>query len=105
MTLLFSIFVWTHFFYMFNARCFETGDSLFRQGISQGFWTIAGIICLGQIFITEVAYEFFNCAPMLHTADWHFNPSGTLDFVIIVAASSLVIWVRELYLLLTPSRR
>lgn len=105
MTLLFSIFVWTHFFYMFNARCFETGDSLFRQGISQGFWTIAGIICLGQIFITEVAYEFFNCAPMLHTADWHFNPSGTLDFVIIVAASSLVVWVRELYLLLTPSRR
>ena len=37
---------------------------------------------------------------MLHTLDWSFNPSGALDFVIIVAASSLVLWVREGYELL-----
>lgn len=96
-TLLFSVFVWTHFWYMFNARSFETGESVFRLRMSNGFWIIVGIIVFGQLFITEVAYEFFNVEPMLHTLDWHFNPSGTFDLVIIVAASSLVLWVREVY--------
>ena len=96
-TLLFSIFVWTHFWYMFNARSFETGESVFKLKMSQGFWTIVGIIVIGQLFITEVAYEFFNVEPMLHTLGWSFNPSGALDLVIIVAASSLVLWVREIY--------
>lgn len=96
-TLLFSIFVWTHFWYMFNARSFETGESVFKLKMSQGFWTIVGIIVIGQLFITEIAYEFFNVEPMLHTLDWSFNLSGALDLVIIVAASSLVLWVREIY--------
>lgn len=100
MTLLFSIFVWTHFFYMFDTRCFETGASAFRLPYSSGFGNIVLIIVAGQIFITEIAYSFFNVAPMFHTPDWHFNPSGALDFAIIVAASSLVVWVRELYRLL-----
>lgn len=104
MTLLFSIFVWTHFFYMFNTRCFGTGESIFKVKMSQGFWSIVGIIVLGQLFITELAYEFFNVSPMFHTVDWHFNPSGALDFVIIVAASSLVLWVRELYDLIASKR-
>jgi HAD ATPase, P-type, family IC len=96
-TLLFSIFVWTHFWYMFNARSFETGESVFKLKMSQGFWTIVGIIVIGQLFITEIAYEFFNVEPMLHTLDWSFNPSGAFDLLIIVAASSLVLWVREIY--------
>jgi len=96
-TLLFSIFVWTHFWYMFNARSFETGESVFKLKMSQGYWTIVAIIVIGQLFITEIAYEFFNVEPMLHTLDWHFNPSGALDLLIIVAASSLVLWVREIY--------
>lgn len=96
-TLLFSIFVWTHFWYMFNARAFETGESIFRLKMSQGFWTIVGIIVAGQLFITEIAYEFFNVEPMLHTADWGFNKSGALDLVIIIAASSFVLWTREAY--------
>lgn len=97
-TLLFSIFVWTHFWYLFNARCFETGHSVFKVHMSGGFWSIVGIIVLGQLFITEVAYSFFNVTPMLHNG-WSFNPSGALDLLIIVAASSLVLWVRELTLL------
>lgn len=96
-TLLFSIFVWTHFWYMFNARSFETGKSIFKQKMSQGFWTIVSIIVIGQLFITEIAYEFFNVEPMLHTLDWSFNLSRTIDFLIIVAVSSLVIWIREIY--------
>lgn len=96
-TLLFSIFVWTHFWYMFDARCFGTGESIFRTRMSQGFWTIVAIIVLGQLFITEIAYEFFNVEPMIHTLDWKFNPSGTADLLIIITASSLVLWIRELY--------
>ena len=99
-TLLFSIFVWTHFLYMFNVRCFESGKSVFRLRMSSSFWGIVAIIVLGQIFITEVAYEFFNVEPMFHTLDWKFNPSGTLDFVIIVVASSFVLWIREIYFLI-----
>lgn len=96
-TMLFSIFVWTHFWYMFNARSFETGESVFKLKMSQGFWTIVAIIVIGQLFITEIAYEFFNVEPMLHTLDWSFNPSGAIDLLIIVAASSLVLWIREIY--------
>ena len=96
-TLLFSIFVWTHFWYMFNSRCFETGESAFKVKMSKGFWTIVGIIIVGQFFITEIAYEFFNVEPMLHTLDWKFNATGAMDLLIIVAASSLVLWVREVY--------
>jgi Ca2+-transporting ATPase len=96
-TLLFSIFVWTHFWYMFNARSFETGESVFKLPMSTGFKTIAAIIIIGQFFITEIAYEFFNVEPMLHTTDWHFNPTGAVDLLIIVVASSFVLWVREFY--------
>lgn len=96
-TLLFSIFVWTHFWYMFNARSFETGESVFKLKMSSGFWTIVAIIVIGQLFITEIAYEFFNVEPMLHTLDWRFNPSGAIDLLIIVGASSFVLWIREIY--------
>lgn len=96
-TLLFSIFVWTHFWYMFDARCFETGESVFKVKMSSGFWTIVSIIIIGQLFIIEIAYEFFNVEPMLHTIDWHFNPTGALDLLILVVVSSLVLWVREIY--------
>lgn len=100
-TLLFSIFVWTHFWYMFDARVFETGESIFKVNMSSGFWTIVGIIVIGQLFITEIAYEFFNVEPMLHTLDWHFNLTGAIDLLIIISVSSLVLWVREICRLFT----
>lgn len=100
-TLLFSIFVWTHFWYMFDARVFETGESVFKVKMSNGFWTIVGIIVIGQLFITEIAYEFFNVEPMLHTHDWHFNFTRAIDLLIIISVSSLVLWVREIYRLFT----
>lgn len=98
-TLLFSIFVWTHFWYMFNARSFETGKSYFSLKQSTGFKTIVGVIILGQIIIVELLYNFFNVEPMFHTADWQFNLNGCTDWLIIVGVSSLVLWVRELYCL------
>lgn len=93
-TLLFSIFVWTHFFYMFNARAFATGQSVFKLPMSTGFWTIVLVIVAGQLMITEVMYNFFNVEPMLHNAS---HPKGWLDLLIIVGLSSLVVFVREFW--------
>ena len=41
---------------------------------------------------------------MLHTASWHFNPSGALDLAIIIVASSLVLWVREFFMLFAGNK-
>lgn len=89
-TLLFSIFVWTHLWYMFNTRSFETGKSFFQLKMSKEFFAIVAIIFIGQIVIVEVLYDFFNCTPM-----------KLIDWVIIVVLSSLVLWARELWHLLT----
>ena len=89
-TLLFSIFVWTHLWYMFNTRSFETGKSFFQLKMSKEFFSIVAIIFIGQIVIVEILYDFFNCTPM-----------KLVDWIIIVVLSSLVLWIRELWHLLT----
>jgi Ca2+-transporting ATPase len=91
-TLLFSIFVWTHFWYMFNARSFETGKSIFQTKLSKGFLTIAAVIVIGQLLIVEVLYDFFNVVPM-KIEDW----------VIIIVGSSVVLWIREIWHLISGS--
>lgn len=103
-TLLFSIFVWTHFWYMFNARSFETNSSIFRLKQSSGFKVIVGVIVIGQIIIVELLYNFFNVKPMFHTVDWQLNLSGCYDWIIIVILSSLVLWVREGWHLFTKNK-
>ena len=92
-TLLFSIFVWTHLWYMFNTRSFETGKSFFQLKMSKEFFSIVAIIFIGQIVIVEGLYDFFNCTPM-----------KLIDWIIIVVLSSLVLWARELWHLLTQRR-
>ena len=89
-TLLFSIFVWTHLWYMFNTRSFETEKSFFQLKMSKEFFTIVAIIFIGQIVIVEGLYDFFNCTPM-----------KLIDWIIIVVLSSLVLWARELWHLVT----
>lgn len=99
-TLLFSIFVWTHFWYMFNARSFETGKSFFSVPKSSGFWTIAFVIFIGQFIITEGLPGFFNVESFhVHGAQ------GWKDCGIIIVLSSIVLWIRELANLLTPSKK
>lgn len=89
-TLLFSIFVWTHLWYMFNTRSFGTGKSFFQLKMSKEFFTIVAIIFIGQIVIVEGLYDFFNCTPM-----------KLMDWVIIIVLSSTVLWVRELWHFIT----
>lgn len=86
LTLLFTIFVMTHFFYLFNARAFETGRSALHFKGCKGLITIATIILIGQIAMVEIPglQQFFNVCGL-----------SLQDWVIIVVGSSLVLWVRE----------
>lgn len=94
-TLLFSIFVWTHFWYMFNTRSFGSNKSFFELKQGGGFKIIVAVIVIGQVVIVELLYNFFNVRPMFHTSDFQLNYTGMLDWVLIVGLSSLVLWVRE----------
>lgn len=87
LTLLFTIFVMTHFFYLFNARAYETGRSALNFKGCGGLLTIIVIILVGQIAMVEIPgiQEFFNVCS-LKLQDW----------IIIILGSSLVLWVREL---------
>lgn len=86
LTLLFTIFVMTHFFYLFNARAFETGRSALHFSGCKGLLTIVVIIFAGQVLMVEtpILQDFFNVVS-LSLKDW-----GT-----IIIGSSLVLWVRE----------
>lgn len=90
LSLFFTIFVMTHFFYLFCARAFETDRSALHFKGCKGLMIIATIILLGQIAMTEVPglQEFFNIAKGgLRLDDW----------LIILVGSSCVLWVREIW--------
>ena len=91
LTLLFTTFVMTHFFYLFNARAFETGKSALHFKGCQGLLIIVGVIFFGQVAMVEIPLlqDFFNVCG-LSLEDW----------IIIIVGSSLVLWVREAWNLL-----
>ena len=86
LTLLFTIFVMTHFFYLFNARAFETGRSALHFKGCKGLLTIVAIIMIGQVAMVEIPglQQFFNVCGL-----------SLQDWIIIIVGSSLVLWVRE----------
>ena len=86
-TLFFTVFVMTHFWYLFDARAYKTGRSAFHFKGCQGFIAIAAVIFLGQIAMVYVPgfNEMFNCVPL-----------SMADFGLIVGLSSLVMWIGEL---------
>ena len=90
LTLLFTIFVMTHFWYLFNARAFKTGGSGLDLKGCDSFLTIVFIILIGQIAIVQlpILNSFFNVVP-LTLSDWG----------IIIGLSALVVVVRELFAL------
>ena len=91
LTLLFTIFVMTHFWYMFNARAYKTGGSGLNLKGCDGFIIIAVIVLVGQILIVQVPYlnSFFNVEPL-----------KMIDWIIIIGLSALVMIVREIYALM-----
>ena len=95
LTLLFTTFVMTHFFYLFNARAFETGRSALHFKGCNGLLSIVAIILIGQVAMVELPglQQFFNVEGL-----------KLVDWVIIILGSSLVLWVRELWHLLTKKK-
>ena len=92
LTLLFTIFVMTHFFYLFNARAFVTGRSALHFKGCKGLLTIVAIIMIGQVAMVEIPglQQFFNVCGL-----------SLQDWIIIIVGSSLVLWVREGWHLIT----
>lgn len=92
LTLLFTTFVMTHFFYLFNARAFETGKSALHFKGCRGLLLIVAVIFIGQVAMVEIPLlqDFFNvCGLALE------------DWIVIILGSSLVLWVREIWNLLS----
>lgn len=85
LSLFFTIFVFLQFWNMFNARAFETGRSALHFKGCGGFALIALLIFFGQILIVSVGGELFNVEPL-----------KIVDWVIIIGATSLVLWIGEL---------
>ncbi|WP_305115987.1 calcium-translocating P-type ATPase, PMCA-type [Duncaniella muris] len=85
LSLFFTIFVFLQFWNMFNARAFETGRSAFHFKGCEGFSLIALLILFGQILIVSIGGEFFNVEPL-----------RLIDWLIIIAGTSLVLWIGEI---------
>jgi Ca2+-transporting ATPase len=86
----FTIFVMLQFWNMFNARAFATGRSALHLRGCKGFLSIAAIIFLGQVLIVTFGGAFFNVKPL---------PLQT--WLVIIAATSLVLWTGELVRLMS----
>lgn len=84
LTLFFTLFVFVQFWNLFNARAYGSHRSALHLGNCRGFITIGMLIVIGQVIIVELGGQFFNVCP-IHILDW----------LIIIAASSLVMWVGE----------
>lgn len=89
-SIFFTMFVMFQFWNMFNARAYKTGRSAFhnlRQ--CRGFLLVMMLILVGQVILVSFGGRMFNVTT-LPLCDW----------LIIIAASSLVLWVGEAYRLL-----
>lgn len=85
LSLFFNLFVFFQFWNMFNAKAFATARSTF-SGLSKAksFILIAGIILLGQVFITTYGGEMFRVVPL-----------ELIDWGLLLLLTSAVLWVGE----------
>ncbi len=87
LTVFFTVFVLFQFWNMFNAKAFATSRSALRQlRQSTSFLTVSVVILVGQILIVTVGGQMFNVVP-LSLADWGC----------IIASTSVIFWLGELY--------
>lgn len=82
----FTSFVFLNFWNMFNARAFATGRSALHFKGCNGFLFIAAVILFGQILIVSIGGPFFSVVPLSIT-----------DWVAIIASTSVVLWIGEIY--------
>jgi Ca2+-transporting ATPase len=85
--LFFSVFVLLQFWNLFNARCLGQNHSAFSRILeNKGFVIIASTIFLGQILIIQFGGTVFRTVPL-----------ALQDWIIILAGTSVVLWVGELW--------
>ncbi|MDE7355292.1 MAG: calcium-translocating P-type ATPase, PMCA-type [Rikenellaceae bacterium] len=95
LSLFFTIFVMLQFWNMFNAKAFSTGTSAFAHiAESKGFMFIALVVLAGQWLIVTFGGKMFGVVP-LSLSDW----------LITIAATSVVLWTGEAMRLLKPKHR
>ena len=92
LSIIFTVFVMLQFWNMFNARAFATGHSAFDLKGCRGFGVIAALIVIGQIIIVNVGGVFFNVGPL-----------KMIDWVLIIAMTSVVLWIGEIIRLIRRS--
>ena len=86
LTIFFTFFVMLKFWNLFNARVFGTNDSAFK-GLTKSYGMELIVIAIlgGQILIVQFGGAVFRTEPL----DWQ-------TWLVIIGASSLVLWVGEL---------
>jgi len=99
--LFFTIFVMLQFWNLFNAKAFMTSDSAFKGILwkdTKWFIIIALVILVGQILMTEIPglQEMFNVAE---------GGIKTIDWLIIIGSTSLVLWIGELVRMFSSSKK
>lgn len=87
LSLFFTIFVLLQFWNMFNAKAFNTQRSAFARMTAsmKGFGLVALLILAGQYLIVTFGGKMFTVVPLTWT-----------DWVLIVAGTSIVLWIGEL---------
>ena len=87
LTIFFTIFVMMQFWNLFNARVLDTNESTFK-GFTRSYtlWIVATIILLGQFIIVQWGGNVFRTTPL----DWQ-------TWVGIIASTSVILWIGELY--------
>ena len=87
LTIFFTVFVMFQFWNMFNAKAFATnGSALNRMLQCRSFLGVAAIILLGQIVIVTIGGPMFGVTPL-----------SVQDWIYIIAATSFILWLGELY--------
>ena len=86
LTIFFTFFVMLQFWNLFNARVFGTNDSAFK-GLTKSYGMELIVIAIlgGQIHLVQFGGAVFRTEPL----DWQ-------TWLVIIGASSLVLWVGEL---------
>lgn len=95
-SIFFTFFVMLQFWNMFNAKAFLSKHSAFHRlfGGSNGFLLVLSLILAGQLVIVRFGGEMFNVVRI-----------GWENWLIIIAVTSLVLWLGELLRLSSSFRR
>ena len=87
LTLFFSTFIFLQFWNMFNAKTYGSNRSAFHDLCkSEGFLLVAFLILAGQILVVHFGGSVFRTVPL----SWG-------EWLTCILATSLVLWVGELF--------